>query len=114
MRYMDFRSDTVTKPTDEMREVIAKAEDDASSNALSAYAAEITGKEDAIYTCSGTMGNLLAFLSAGHHGESVLAGVNSHVWCAEVGGMSAVAGLCPYPLDDASGVPQADDIIRAN
>ena len=121
MRYMDFRSDTVTKPTDEMREVIAKAEvgddiygDDASSNALSAYAAEITGKEDAIYTCSGTMGNLLAFLSAGRHGESVLAGVNSHVWCAEVGGMSAVAGLCPYPLDDASGVPQADDIIRAN
>ncbi len=118
---MDFRSDTVTRPSAEMREVIAHAAvgddiygDDPSSNALCEYAAEITGKEAAIYACSGTMGNLLAFVSAGRHGESVLAGTRSHVWCSEVGGLAAVAGLCPYPLDDADGIPAPGDLSPAN
>lgn len=121
MKIMDFRSDTVTKPSDEMRRVMAYAEvgddiygDDPSSNALAEYAAELTGKEAAIYTCSGTMGNLLAFLTAGRPGESLLAGKRSHVWNAEVGGFSAVAGLCPYPLDDDEGIPKAEDLAPAN
>ena len=121
MRLMDFRSDTVTRPTDEMRRVIASAPvgddiygDDPSSNALNLYAAEITGKDAAIFTCSGTMGNLLAFMTAGRHGESILAGARSHVWCSEVGGLSAVAGLCPYPLKDDDGIPLAEDIASAN
>ncbi len=118
---MDFRSDTVTRPSDEMREVIARAAvgddiygDDPSSNELCEYAAEITGKEAAIYACSGTMGNLLAFTAAGRHGESVLAGQRSHVWCAEVGGLSAVAGLCPYPLNDDSGIPAPEELAQAS
>ena len=117
----DFRSDTVTRPSDEMRRVIASAEvgddifgDDPSSNALSKYAAEITGKEAAIFACSGTMGNLLAFATAGKHGESILCGKRSHVWNSEVGGLSAVAGLCPYPLADDEGVPSPDDIARSS
>ncbi len=121
MKIMDFRSDTVTKPSEEMRRIMANAEvgddiygDDPSSNALSKYAAELTGKDAAIYTCSGTMGNLLAFLSAGRHGESLLAGKRSHVWNAEVGGFSAVAGLCPYPLNDDDGIPKIEDIAPAN
>lgn len=121
MKIMDFRSDTVTKPSEEMRTIMANAEvgddiygDDPSSNALSKYAAELTGKEAAIYTCSGTMGNLLAFLSAGRHGESLLAGKRSHIWNAEVGGFSAVAGLCPYPLNDDEGIPKVEDIAPAN
>jgi len=121
MKIMDFRSDTVTKPSEEMRRIMANAEvgddiygDDPSSNALSKYAAELTGKDAAIYTCSGTMGNLLAFLSAGRHGESLLAGKRSHVWNAEVGGFSAVAGLCPYPLNDDEGIPKIEDIAPAN
>lgn len=116
-KIMDFRSDTVTKPSEEMRRVIASAEvgddiygDDPSSNALAAYAAEITGKEAAIYVCSGTMGNLIAFAAAGRHGESVLAGRRSHVWNSEVGGLSAIAGLCPYPLNDDLGVPSPEEI----
>ena len=91
MKIMDFRSDTVTKPSEEMRRIMANAEvgediygDDPSSNAWSKYADELTGKEAAIYTCSGTMGNLLAFLSAGRHGESLLACKRSHKWTAEV------------------------------
>jgi threonine aldolase len=121
MKIMDFRSDTVTKPSEEMRRVIAAAEvgddiygDDPSSNSLAAYSAELTGKEAAIYVCSGTMGNLLAFLSAGHHGESLLAGKRSHVWNSEVGGFSAIAGLCPYPLNDDDGIPKVEDIAPAS
>lgn len=121
MKFLDFRSDTVTKPSDEMRAVMANAEvgddiygDDPSSNALAAYAAEITGKEAAIYVTSGTMGNLLAFCTAGRSGESLLAGARSHVWCAEVGGFSAVAGLCPYPLNDDEGVPCAEELSRVS
>ena len=120
-KIMDFRSDTVTRPSDEMRKVIASAEvgddifgDDPSSNALSQYAAELTGKEAAIFACSGTMGNLLAFATAGKHGESILCGKRSHVWNSEVGGLSAVAGLCPYPLADDEGVPTPEDIARSS
>ena len=120
-KMMDFRSDTVTRPTKEMRAVIASAAvgddiygDDPSSNELNAYAAEITGKEAAIFACSGTMGNLLAFLTVGRHGESILAGARSHVWCSEVGGFSAVGGLCPYPLNDDEGVPEAAEIAKVN
>ena len=121
MKIMDFRSDTVTKPSEEMRRIMAYAEvgddiygDDPSSNALSKYTAELTGKEAAIYACSGTMGNLIAFLAAGRHGESLLAGKRSHVWNAEVGGFSAIAGLCPYPLNDDEGIPMVQDIAPAS
>ena len=119
-KIMDFRSDTVTRPTDEMRRVIANAEvgddiygDDPSSNALAAYAAELTGKEAALYACSGTMGNLLAFVTAGHHGESIIVGTRAHVWNFEVGGLSAIAGLCPYSVNDDKGIPSVDDINKA-
>ncbi|MDL2298615.1 threonine aldolase [Synergistaceae bacterium OttesenSCG-928-D05] len=121
MRIMDFRSDTVTKPSEEMRKIMAYAEvgddiygDDPSSNALAAYAAELTGKEAAMYVCSGTMGNLIAFLVAGRPGESLLAGARSHVWCAEVGGFSGVAGLCPYPLNDDEGIPRKEDLAATS
>lgn len=116
-KIMDFRSDTVTKPSDEMRRAIACAPvgddifgDDPTANELCRYAAEITEKEAAIYVCSGTMGNLLAFATAGHAGESLIAGKRSHVWCSEVGGFSAVAGLCPYPLCDDEGIPSPEDV----
>ena len=117
MRILDFRSDTETMPSDEMRACIAHAkvgddiyEDDPTSNELNALAAELTGKEAAMFTCSGTMGNLLAFLTVGRHGESVLAGKRSHVWLAEVGGLSALAGLIPLPLNDDNGVPSPEEI----
>lgn len=116
-KIIDMRSDTVTKPSEEMRRVIAAAEvgddiygDDPTANALCACAAELTGKEAAIYVCSGTMGNLLAFATAGRAGESILAGFRSHVWLSEVGGLSAVAGLCPYGLNDDAGVPSPSAI----
>lgn len=121
MKTLDFRSDTVTKPSDEMRKVMAYAEvgddiygDDPSSNELAAYTARLMGTEAALYVASGTMGNLLAFLTAGRQGESLLVGTRSHVWCSEVGGFSAFAGLCPYPLNDDDGVPCAGDLAKAS
>lgn len=118
---MDFRSDTVTKPSVEMRQVIAAAEvgddiygDDPSSNELCGLAAELSGMEAALYLCSGTMGNLVALATAGRNGESLLAGARSHIWCSEVGGLASVAGLCPYSLNDDSGIPSPQDIAAAS
>ena len=65
MEYIDLRSDTVTKPTPEMREAMAEAEvgddvygDDPTVNRLEELAAEMLGKEAALFVPSGTMGNL--------------------------------------------------------
>ncbi len=70
MDIIDLRSDTVTKPTPEMREAMAKAEvgddvyeDDPTVNKLQEMAAEMLGKEAALFVPSGTMGNLLALLT---------------------------------------------------
>jgi threonine aldolase len=104
-----------------MRQVIASASvgddiygDDPSANALSEYSAKLVGKENALYTSSGTMANLIAFLAIGRPGESLLAGKSSHIWYSEAGSFSAVAGLCPYPLDDDCGIPKVEDIEKTS
>lgn len=114
---LDFRSDTVTKPTAEMRAAMAAAEvgddvygDDPTVNELQDYAADLLGTEAAMYVCSGTMGNLIAVMSHCNRGEGVLMGTGSHVWKNECGSAASVAGVMPFPLDDTSGVPTADSI----
>lgn len=116
-KLLDFRSDTVTKPTEAMRRAMAEAPvgddvygDDPSMNELLQYAADLVGMESAIYACSGTMGNLLALLSHTERGDGVLMGVNSHTWKNEAGNVAGMAGLMPYPLDDATGVPTLDSV----
>ena len=117
MEYLDFRSDTVTKPTEEMRRAMASAAvgddvlgDDPTINELQAYAAELTGMEAALYVCSGTMGNLAAIMSHCARGEAALLGVGSHTWKNETGNVAAIAGVMPYPLDDSSGLPTEESI----
>lgn len=117
---MDFRSDTVTRPTKEMRAAMAAAEvgddvyrDDPTVAELERTAAELTGTEGALFACSGTMGNLLALLVHGRRGESVLLGAQSHIYHYEVGGLSALGGLLPYPLDDEAGLPSAASLAGA-
>ena len=97
MEYVDLRSDTVTKPTPEMRELIAEAEvgddvyrDDPTVNKLEALAAEKLGKESAVFVPSGTMGNLLALLVHCQRGDEVIVGDKSHIYLNEAGGMSAL------------------------
>jgi threonine aldolase len=105
MEYVDLRSDTVTKPTPEMREAMAEAEvgddvfrDDPTVNKLEALAAEKLGKESAIFVPSGTMGNLLALLVHCQRGDEAIVGNQSHIYLNEEGGMSALGGSQPYPI----------------
>jgi threonine aldolase len=118
MDYVDLRSDTVTKPTPEMREAMAEAEvgddvymDDPTVNALQEKAASMLGKEDAIFVPSGTMGNLLALLVHCQRGDEVIVGDKSHIYLNEAGGMSALGGIHPHPIrNQMDGTLSLDDI----
>jgi threonine aldolase len=121
MNYIDLRSDTVTKPTPEMREAMAEAEvgddvymDDPTVNALQVKAAEMLGKEDSLFVPSGTMGNLLALLVHCQRGDEVIVGDKSHIYMNEAGGMAALGGIHPRPIrNQADGTLTLDDIRAA-
>jgi threonine aldolase len=97
---IDLRSDTVTLPTPEMREAIARAElgddvygEDPSVNRLEAMAASIMGKDAALLVPSGTMGNLAAMLTHCARGTKAIVGSQSHTNLYEAGGASALGGI---------------------
>ncbi len=105
MEFIDLRSDTVTKPTPEMREAMAKAEvgddvfgDDPTVNRLQQMAAERMGKEAGLFVPSGTMGNLVALLSHCQRGDEVIIGQRNHSFLYEAGGMSVLGGISSYQL----------------
>ena len=100
MEYIDLRSDTVTKPTLEMREAMAKAEvgddvygDDPTVNHLQEMAAEMTGHEAGLFVASGTMGNLAAVLAHCQRGDEVILGKDAHTYRYEAGGVSVLGGV---------------------
>jgi len=121
MEYVDLRSDTVTKPTPEMREAMAEAEvgddvyrDDPTVNRLEELAAEMLGKEAALFVPSGTMGNLIALLVHCQRGEEVIVGNQSHIYLNEAGGMSALGGIQPCPIQNqADGTLTTEDILAS-
>jgi threonine aldolase len=97
---IDLRSDTVTLPTPEMREAIARAElgddvygEDPTVNRLEAMAASMMGKEAALLVPSGTMGNLAAMLTHCARGTRAIVGSQSHTNLYEAGGASALGGI---------------------
>lgn len=105
-----MRSDTVTQPTKEMRLAAKEAivgddvfGDDPSVNELESYAAELLGKEAAIFVTSGTQGNLSAILSHTSNGDEILLEKDSHIYYYEVGGISAVGGTIPRLFDSDKG-----------
>jgi threonine aldolase len=107
---LDFRSDTITQPTQAMREAMRTAEvgddvfgEDPSINALEARAAEIFGKEAAVMVTSGTQGNLLALLSLTQPGEEVIVESNAHLANHEVGGAARLGGLTLRPVVGSHG-----------
>ncbi len=121
MDYVDLRSDTVTKPTPEMREAMAEAEvgddvymDDPTVNELQAKAASMLGKEDSLFVPSGTMGNLLALLVHCQRGDEVIVGDKSHIYLNEAGGMSALGGIHPHPIRNQADGTLALEEIRAS
>ncbi len=121
MEYVDLRSDTVTKPTPEMREAMAEAEvgddvygDDPTVNHLEELAAQMLGKEAALFVPSGTMGNLIALLVHCQRGDEVIVGNQSHIYLNEAGGMSALGGIQPCPVQNQpNGTLAMDDILAS-
>ncbi len=102
---LDFRSDTVTKPTPAMMEAIAKAPlgddvygEDPSVIRLQELGAEMLGKEAALLVPSGTMGNLISLLVHAPRGTEVILGDESHIYHYEQGGASAVGSLVMHPV----------------
>ncbi len=111
MRTIDLRSDTVTLPSPEMRRFMFEAElgddvygEDPTINALQARAAELLGKEAALYVPSGTMGNVVAHLSWCQAGEEVICGQRAHTYNSEAANAARVAGtqLRTVPQHEAS------------
>jgi threonine aldolase len=119
--FVDLRSDTVTKPTPEMREAMAEAEvgddvymDDPTVSKLQEKAAEMLGKEDSLFVPSGTMGNLIALMVHCQRGDEVIVGDKSHIYLNEAGGMSALGGIQPRPVQNQKNGTLALDDIRAS
>ncbi len=121
MDYIDLRSDTVTKPTPEMREAMAEAEvgddvygDDPTVNHLEELAAAMLGKAAALFVPSGTMGNLIALMAHCQRGDEAIVGDKSHIYLNEAGGMSALGGIqsCPV-LNQKDGTLALSDILAS-
>jgi threonine aldolase len=119
---VDLRSDTVTRPTPEMRRAMAEAEvgddvygEDPTVNRLEARAAEIFDKEAALFVPTGCMGNLIAIKVWTHHGDEVICEERSHVNLYELASMSAIAGCMPRIVRAEDGIlswKQVEAVIR--
>ena len=121
MQTIDLRSDTVSHPTPAMREAMANAvvgddvyHDDPTVNQLEADAAELLGKEAAVFVSSGTQGNLCALLAHCGRGDSILIGNTSHIFRYEQGGMAQLGGILPHTVPvQADGTMRIADLERA-
>src|SRR5216110_4079314 len=119
---VDLRSDTVTRPTPAMRRAMAEAEvgddvylEDPTVNALEARAAEMFGKDAALFVPTGCMGNLIAIKVWTHHGNEVICEERSHVNLYELASMSAIAGCMPRATRGEDGIltwKQIEAVIR--
>lgn len=117
---IDLRSDTVTLPTEAMRDAMRNAPlgddvfaEDPTVNRLQAMAAEITGKEAALFVSSGTQGNLVALMSHCQRGDEVIMEAQSHTYWSEQGGMASLAGLMPRLIETERGCPTPESIEAA-
>jgi len=117
---IDLRSDTVTKPSAEMRRAMAEAEvgddvfiEDPTVNRLQERAAEIFGREAALFVPSGSMGNLACILAQAHHGQEVICEQAGHIYNYEMAAMSAIAGVLPRIVAGEDGILAWDQIERA-
>ncbi len=102
---IDIRSDTVTRPCPDMRQAMFDAQvgddvygDDPSVNRLEAMAAEMTGKQAALFLTSGTQSNLTALLSHCNRGDEYIAGMDAHTYLYEAGGGAVLGGIQPQPI----------------
>ncbi len=117
---VDLRSDTVTKPTQSMRDAMWKAEvgddyyfEDPTVRKLEEIAAEKLGKEDALFVASGTMGNLVSIFTAVRPGDVIIVETNAHIFRAERGHLGVVSGVQAKSVDGKLGVMAPEAIEDA-
>ena len=117
---LDFRSDTVTLPTPEMRKAIAEAKlgddvygEDPTVNELERLAADMLGKEAGLFVTSGTQGNAVSVLAQTNRGDEILLEANSHIYLNEVGGLAVIGSLMPKPIPGNLGWITPEDILGA-
>lgn len=119
-RIIDLRSDTVTKPTPEMRRAMANAEvgddvygEDPTINRLEARAAEIFEREAAIFVPTGTMGNQIAIRILTRPGQEIICEERSHIYNFEMAMLAQFSGCLPRPVRAADGRLRWTEIKRA-
>lgn len=118
---IDLRSDTVTRPTESMREHMARAAlgddvygEDPSVQELQAHAAEVLGFESALFVSSGTQGNLLCLLSHCERGDEYIAGQEAHAYKYEGGGAAIFGSIQPQPVEmEADGTLDLARVAKA-
>src|SRR5499427_6501025 len=118
---IDLRSDTVTKPSQAMREAMARAEvgddvfgDDPTVNRLQEIAAQRFGMEAGLFFPSGTQSNLAAVMAHCQRGEEVILGQDAHTYRYEAGGAAVLGSIQPQPIQNkADGTIDLADIEAA-
>src|SRR5215510_5946851 len=118
--FIDLRSYTVTKPTPEMREAMARAEvgddvygEDPTAQRLQQRAAEIFGKEAALYVPSGTMGNQICVRLHTQPGQEVIIEERSHMFNLEMAGMAVISGTLAHAIKAPEGIMDWESIEAA-
>ena len=117
---VDLRSDTVTKPTDDMRKVIASAKvgddvlgDDPTIIALQNMISEILDKEAALFVPSGTMSNAIAIRAHTNPGDEIITESTSHIYIYEGGGYAALSGCSVALVPGKLGIMSSKDVEKA-
>src|SRR5688500_13610164 len=117
---IDLRSDTVTRPTPEMRKAMAESEvgddvfgDDPTVNALQEYAADLLGTEAALFVPTGSMGNQVCLGSQSRPGDEIVCETDAHFLHYEGGSLAAHLGLVARPLPGNRGVIEAEQVATA-
>lgn len=120
MRYIDLRSDTVTQPTEEMRQAMLEAPvgddvymDDPTVNRLEEEGARILGKEAALYLSSGTQSNQVAVMTWCKRGDEIIVSDGCHIYEHEVGAVAVLAGANMRTLHFEGGIPDASMIEKS-
>ncbi len=118
--FVDLRSDTLTLPTAEMREAMARApvgddvwEEDPTVKRLEAMAAERLGTEAGLFVASGTMGNLISVVSHTHAGQEVVLDLDSHIFNYEVAGAAVIGSVQMRPVKTARGFLSPEQVREA-
>jgi threonine aldolase len=118
-KIIDLRSDTVTKPSREMREAMASAEvgddvfyEDPTVNRLQEYVAELLGKEKGLYMVSGTMSNQCAIKTHTQPGEEIIAEEGCHIANFESGAPGLLSGVLLRTIIGKNGVFTAEEVVE--